>query len=251
MPFSARVLVLDTDKSHPLSIDDLLEAHGYCSMHASSIEDAAKIGHAFDQTEQWFTERGMTCLRWVPADGMPTAELTDFLTERGFQKTEFIAMTLTGWPKLEAPADIRVLPARAMRAAFRRAVADSLPPDWQGPSELFSEACEERLDDAPFDAFVAMIENEPAGWGALHQVGDIGRLTPIEVSRACKERGVEAALLAHGLALAKRLMLKIVCTTVAESETEKISSLERAGFVPDGRFVQYDRAAGDRDADPS
>ena len=43
MPFSARVLVLDTDKSHPLSIGDLLEAHGYYSMHASSIEEAAKI----------------------------------------------------------------------------------------------------------------------------------------------------------------------------------------------------------------
>ncbi|MCH8243610.1 MAG: hypothetical protein IH897_13510, partial [Planctomycetes bacterium] len=83
------------------------------------------------------------------------------------------------------------------------------------------------------------------------QVGDIGRLMPIALPQEYKERGVEEALLAHGLALAKRLMLKIVCTTVAESETEKNSSLERAGFVPDGRFVQYDRAAGDRDADPS
>ncbi|MCH8111313.1 MAG: diguanylate cyclase [Proteobacteria bacterium] len=46
MPFSARVLVLDTDKSHPLSIGDLLDAHGYCSMHASSIEDAAKIAES-------------------------------------------------------------------------------------------------------------------------------------------------------------------------------------------------------------
>lgn len=222
-----------------------------CQFREVLIEDAATIGSAFDQAEQWFAERGMTCLRWVPADGMPTAELTDFLTERGFQKTEFIAMVLTGWPKLVAPADVRVLPARAMRAAFRRAVADSLPPDWQGPTELLSEACEERLDDAPFDAFVAMIENEPAGWSALHQVGDIGRLTPIAVSRAYKERRVETALLAHGLALAKRLMLQMVCATVAESDTDEISSLERAGFVPDGRFMQYDRAADDRDAAPS
>lgn len=46
MPFSARVLVLDTDKSHPLSIGELLEAHGYCSLHADSIEDAATIAGA-------------------------------------------------------------------------------------------------------------------------------------------------------------------------------------------------------------
>ena len=83
------------------------------------------------------------------------------------------------------------------------------------------------------------------------QVGDIGRFAPVAVSRAYKERRVDTALLAHGLALAKRLMLPMVCTTVAESETDQINSLERAGFVPDGRIVQYDRAAGDRDADPS
>ena len=43
MPFSARVLVLDLDDSYPLSISEVLDAHGYWSIHADNIEDAARI----------------------------------------------------------------------------------------------------------------------------------------------------------------------------------------------------------------
>lgn len=222
-----------------------------CQFREVLIEDAATIAGAFDQAEQWFAERGLTCLRWAPADGQPTAALTSFLTKRGFRETQFMAMVLPDWPDLEAPTDVRVLPARAMRAAFRRAVAGSIPRGQRDAAELVADAYEQRLDDPPFDAFVAMVENEPAGWGALHQVGDVGRLTPIAVLTAYKERRVTLALLAHGLALAKRLMLKTVCTTVAEGEMEEITLLERAGFVSDGRIVQFDRTVGDRDEEPS
>ena len=43
MPFSARVLVLDTVGSQPLSIKELLDAKGYCGLFARTIEDAARI----------------------------------------------------------------------------------------------------------------------------------------------------------------------------------------------------------------
>ncbi len=43
MPFSARVLVLDTVGSQPLSIKELLDAKGYRGLFARTIEDAARI----------------------------------------------------------------------------------------------------------------------------------------------------------------------------------------------------------------
>jgi len=215
----------------------------FCQFREVVIENPSDLEKAFERTEQWFRERGIVCLRWVPADGAGSAELTDFLTQKGFRRSVWIALVLPDWPDLQPPEDVRVLPARAMRAAFRQAVVGMLPEDQRESSlaELTVEAFEDRLDDPSYDACVALAENRPAGWYALHQVGDIARIATISVLPGHEDQRVEVAMLHHGLTLAHRLVPRVVCATVDENDVWRRGWLERAGFVPDGEITHFDR----------
>lgn len=179
----------------------------------------------------------------MPADGAGSPELTDFLTQRGFCRSVWTAFVLPDWRELQPPDDVRVLPARAMRTAFRQAVVGMFPEDQLATpfAELTVEACEDRLDDPSYDACVALVENRPVGFYALHQVGDIARIAVLSVLPGHLDQGVEVAMLHHGLTLARRLEPRVVCATVDEHDTLRHGWLAQAGFVPDGEITHFDR----------
>lgn len=207
------------------------------------IEDPADVSRAFKQAEQWFSDRGLICRRWTPADGAESTVSSEFLEGNGFRRSALTAFVLPQWPELETPEHVRILPARAMRSAIQRTVNETASKEIQnaGLVDLWAEAQVERLNDPSYDASVALIDQEPAGWYALHQVGDIGRIVAVEVSPRFAEQGVEAAMLAHCLALAHRLMPRIVCASVLEGDDRRRRWLQQAGFVADGEIVQFER----------
>ena len=103
-----------------------------------------------------------------------------------------------------------------------------------------SDACLERMDDAPFDMFVAMIGERPAGRGALYQVGDIARIIDLAVLPPFVDRGVDRALLAHVLAMAKRLAMRNICMQI-DPDDPRCDWLEAIGFVSDGTIIEFER----------
>jgi GNAT superfamily N-acetyltransferase len=207
------------------------------------IDDAAKIGDAFAEAEGWFGSRGLRCHRWAPAGGVACEDLTGFLLGKGFRQHSFSAMALTQWADLQPSADVRVLPARAMRAAFVETLACSDRPNAPLNLTHFRDACLERLDDAPFEMMIAMVDKKPAGRCALFQTGDIARVMDLAVLPAFQHRGVEAALLANVLALARRMAMRNICTMAPADDVERLQLFEQIGFARAGELVEFDRIA--------
>lgn len=203
------------------------------------IASAGDVRRAFDEAEAFFDEQEITCLRWALAADQPGEAIAPFLIEAGFVKRPLSAWVLTKWVDRDAPDDVRVLPARAMRATlgrmFETAESDAVRTDAR-------ETCLHRMDDPQYDMFLAMIGDQPAGRCALYQVGDFARVTDLHVADGFDQEHVGAALLAHVLAMARRLSMRKILTLHREGEEVWRVLLDQWGFVEDGRFDEFDRA---------
>jgi GNAT superfamily N-acetyltransferase len=192
--------------------------------------------------EAFFAERDLRCRRFALAEAQRPEAIEPTLRAAGWVRDDRVAMVLAENPDLTAPAGIRVLPARPMRAAFRACWADwarFLPVEQQ---DAAVEVATERLDDHRLDAFVAMVEGKPAGAAALFQVGDIGRIDDFHVLGDFRDGEVAKALLAQVLTLARRLSLRIVVAAPLAREPATRSLLTCHGFAEAGPLVEYGRA---------
>ncbi len=217
---------------------DLVEANQFREV---MMPNSAPLARAFEQCEAWFAERNLRCRRWAPAGGTAAPELRGFLLEHGFQTREWTALAAVRWVDLRAGGDVRILPARALRAAYRDTFLQATSPASEHERVVLADAYAERLDDPPFDMFVALCEGRPAGRCALYQVGDIARVMDLTVLDAFEGRGVETTLLAHVLALAKRLAMRNICAQVESGEAHQLAWFTAAGFEPDGAISEFER----------
>ncbi|MEK6799744.1 MAG: GNAT family N-acetyltransferase [Planctomycetota bacterium] len=207
-----------------------------------SLETSADLPVAFEQCEQCFAQQNLTCRGWTPAEGTPPTILADFLARRGFVPRRTTIMRLTTWEAIQADAAVRILPARAMRAAFRATFVESHSNQAAVDAETLADAASERLDDPQLDMFVANIDGRPVGRIGLHQVGDIARVVDLHVVPSASPEKVGASLLAHALGLARRLTIPMVLTQVPEGDEPLRMLFTRAGFVEDGQVVEFGRS---------
>ncbi len=205
------------------------------------IEDPAKIPEAFEQAEAWFRERKLYCHRWAPAEGRAVPELADFLTRHGFRRRQYVSMSLVRWVDQKTPEHVRILPARAMREAYRETFTHADVPEPSTIRKLLAEAALERLDDPQLDMVVALWDKRPAGHSGLYQVGDIARVMNLNVLPEFSGRGIEQALLGHVLTIAKRLAMRNVLTQIDETDRGGRTVLGESGFTDDGEIVEFDR----------
>lgn len=207
------------------------EAPGDNAFREVLVDTEAGLAPAWSEVSAFYGARQLTCRRWVPSSEQNVELLADFLAERGLAPRRFVAMRLRDWPHLPVNEAVRVLPARAMRKAFR-ALHDS-------PSD--AGLSEQRLDDAQFDVSVALLDGQPAGRCGLLQVGEIGYICDLYVAESFRRRGVATRLLDEVLQLARRLMMKVVCAKVPAGHGAALALCEAHGFIEDGVLFEFDR----------
>lgn len=196
---------------------------------------------AFETVEAFYREKGLTCACWVPAADQPPEQVAEMLAPHGFARRESIAMLHDGSrPPAAADESLRVIGARAMRRAYTRICTERFA-DYQSPTDELVAAQLERLNDPQYDAFVAMLADEPAGTITVHQVGDIGRIRDIFVVPALRRRGVGLALVAFALATAARWSLRTICTAISVENTIGRTLLTRVGFMEGATIVSFCR----------
>jgi GNAT superfamily N-acetyltransferase len=192
-------------------------------------------GHGMDaawrEVEDFYSTQGLVCRRWVPSAAQRPEALEPHLAAHGFVRRTITGLALTSWPQGDASTRIRVLPARAMRRAFRGLHA----------SEEEATLAERRLDYAQFDVYVALCEDVPAGRCGLMQAGEIAEVRELFVVPHARRRGVGSALLAEALSLARRLMMRIVVSRLPHGADEALGFLEKRGFTADGVLVEFER----------
>ncbi len=207
------------------------------------VEDTERFSEAFEQEEQWFHDQGLFCHRWVPSFGQSVTALEAFLAPHGFRGRRVSAWVLTKWVALQTRRAVRIVHARALRDVFRSTFLDVDAPDTPGLRQSRADVGAERLDDPNYDSFVALMDGKPVGRGTLFQVGDIALITDLAVVGRHSGHHVEQVLLAHLLALAKRLAVPHICAMLKSDERTWSTMFESAGLVRDGEFVEFVRDA--------
>jgi len=186
---------------------------------------------AYIRAERYYAERGLSCLSWTPASAQPVEPVEKLLRAKGWRRVDVVAMGLVNWDGLKVAPDpsIRILPARAMPKAYRSTFED----------DTRSDAARDRLNDSNLDAFVAMLDGQPAGRISYLSVGDAARLTDVYVPPVFRRHRVGRMLAAHFLQLARRLLPKVVVASVASEDTVGQAFLARCGFVLIGTTTQF------------
>lgn len=212
------------------------ECNQFREVWVDSADEAAK---AIEQADAHFAESGLTCNRWAPAEDQKPETIEPTLLAAGFRRDDRVAMALDGWPaSMESPGQYRVLPARAMRAAFAE-VCRQRATDAEGDARV--EVDNERLDDHRLDAFVLMDGKKPVGVCSLFQVGDIGRIIDLYVVESARRQKAGTEMACHIIALARRLTVSVVCLEVRETNEQAIAFVKQCGFVEAGRLVEFVR----------
>ena len=205
------------------------------------VDDPTNLVQAYEQAESWFRDRELVCHRWAPATGVATAELSEMLIARGFKARTYTAMSLNAWVDVEPVDDVRILPARAMRQAFRATFVDASSPVSKSTREIVADAANQRLNDPQYDMFVAIVSGKPAGRCALYQVGDIARVLGLSVGDDFSGRGVDRVLVSNALRLAKRLGMSNICTQISSDDDVGRALFTSAGFVAGGSITEFER----------
>ncbi len=203
--------------------------------------DPLALSAAYEEAEGFFFEQGMICRRWTPALDEPVGALAEFLEARGYRRRDVVVMALVDWPPRRAATDLRILPARPMREAYRATFAAEAATETLAQTQ--ADAAIERLDSASLDVFVALDGQRPVGRGGVLQVGDIGRVSDVFVVPDARGRGFATAILTHVLNFTRRLAPRIICTEVDADNQVGIALLERCGFVRDRVICEFDRVS--------
>ncbi len=204
------------------------------------LDDPGLIAEAFEQTTAWFASRGLQCFRWSSAMDTHSEPLADFLSARGFKQRRLLALHLAEWQTTAPSPMVRILPARALRETFRETFFESPLPADAAMREMLADSFMERLDDPQLDMFVATMDGKPAGRCGLYQVGDIARILDLVVLPKFADRGVAESLLAHVLTMARRLTMPMIVAQAAEHDIARRELLRSAGFVEDGRMIEFE-----------
>ena len=164
------------------------------------VEQSDAMPAAWAQVEQLYSDRGTECCGWIPALGQSATVIEPFLLDHGLRKYTLAAMGLSDWPTLAGDPSVRILPARAMRKAFRSLHHDNREADRE----------ERRLDYAQFDVFVAIVDAQPAGRCGLLQAGEIADIRNLYVSPAFRRRHVATTLIAHALVNGGMMVISMI-----------------------------------------
>lgn len=193
---------------------------------------------AYEQTETFFGERGLTCSVWALSPEQDVQQAESLLAPHGWQRQDWLAMGLSRWDLASEEVDelIRILPARPMPKAYRQSLSDSAPGDADG-----IEAGFRRLDDANYDPFVAVVAGEVAGRAGYLEVGDIARLADFFVSQKFRDRGIDRALVAHFLRMARRLLPRAVVARADARDEQAKAFLQSCGFSAAGTLTHFRR----------
>lgn len=206
------------------------------------LEPPVDSAAAVRQAEDWFRAKGIRCSRWATAGGEAAPLLVKSLAAHGYEPVQLAVFVLTRWVDGSPPSDVRVVPARAMRAAWSELLVGETTGLDERAREETQAARLERLDNPQYDGFVALVDGRPAGRCALFQVGDLARVMDLRVGPGFVIARVGQALVRHALALAKRLMMKNNYVLARPEDAERIALLESLGFERDGDIVEFVRA---------
>lgn len=202
------------------------------------IPTGGSMSEAFDEVNAFYSSLGLTCNRWVPAVTQPAEPVEAFLTRHGYERRRKQIMELRRIEEIRANPDVRILPARAMRAALREIILQD-PFHPEETREAAADATLDQLDEPRFEMSVAMLRGAPAGFGALLEAGEIGAIYSVVVLERFQRQGVARTLMKHLLALSQRLALRTTVLEIVGGHTIAESLYRQCGFETVAGYSEF------------
>lgn len=204
----------------------------------SSNGNVAAADRMLAEVKHFFSERGLTCARWIPAAEQNPDSLAQSLEPLGLQREESVALVLPRGVDGAVDPKLKFLGARAMRRAVTAILTERFSAEGDLAKDLF-ELEVGRLDDPQYDAFVAIKDERPVAMIAVHQVGDVGRIRDLYVIANARRVGFGTAAVQYAIATARRWAMRTVCAEIATNDGPALDLSAGAGFEQAGRLVQF------------
>jgi GNAT superfamily N-acetyltransferase len=198
------------------------------------------IEAAWSEAEAAFAERGCACGRWVPAGDQDAERFVAFLDARGFERVDQTAMLLTHWPAKSPRDGVRLVPARSVQAKCRALIAAAMAEGGDASEEAVDVALV-HLDDPQLEWWVAVIGGEAVGIGGIYQVGDLATVRDLFVAPDRRRAGIGTAIIAHLLAIARRLTPRVIVASAPSSSSDLTTFLTASGYEPAGAITEFHR----------
>ncbi len=181
-----------------------------------------------DQIEAFFRERGIQ--PWIEVCPLAHRSLQTLLQQRGYRPEStlnVLALALKDWTAAPASA-IQVREARPDEAQlWLQTVAEGFAGDGSRPEAM--RIIEPSWHSATATCFLAWLDGQPAGGGALFVQQGVAGLGSASTRPAFRRRGVQTALLQFRLQRAQTIGCDLAMTITAPGSASQ-RNIERAGF---------------------
>jgi ribosomal protein S18 acetylase RimI-like enzyme len=211
----------------------------------AAIPDGLSAAEAFAIARDHFAAQGSPWWKCVLNPSLPverTAPLAEHLLANGYTRETSDILYLDRMPTatVAEAAGVRIIPARASYRHARQLAEEAAAA--AGEPQL-AEALILDLDDPHFDAVLALIGNDVAGYVGVLAAGEIGRIETLLVSAKQRRRGVGRTLMSRALEICARSLFKHVFLSCRPANAPAQALYAQLGFRNVGDFVNY-RAAG-------
>src|SRR5688500_15217608 len=141
----------------------------------AALADGTPPADAMEEVRAHFTAQGTRCAQVVMNPSAPphrTAPLVEHLTGLGWQTRAFDVLYLAGWPggSLRETPGLTIIPTRASFRHARELFEEAARP-WGEPQ--VAEAAMSHLDDAHWDALLALKSGRAVGGIGVLAVGEV------------------------------------------------------------------------------
>ena len=199
---------------------------------------------AMKEVEGHFAERGSRCLSWVMNPSAPAAQtrpVVEHLLRLGYSAREEEVFYLRRAPEgpIAQVGGLKIIPARASYRHSRELARESAAERWPEVADQLAEAWVGHLDDAHFDALIALKEDRAvAGVGVL-AVGELGLIEGLFVSKEHRRAGIGRTMMSRAMEICARSLFRHVFLAVQPTNAGAIGLYRKLGIETIGRATRY------------
>lgn len=214
---------------------------------ANHVRDAAlpegmSPADALAQVDAFFEPEGVRCAYWVMNPSAPAAArepLIEHLLAGGHTALALDVLSLDriALPAAVAPADLKIIPARAS-FAHSRALFEIVCQESAYPAQV-ADAAMMHLDDPQWDALLALKGGEPAAFAGVLAFGELGLIEDVYVAPAFRRQGLARLMMIRILDICARSLFKHIMLSVLASNAPAQALYAGLGFKKIGEMTQY------------
>jgi ribosomal-protein-alanine N-acetyltransferase len=209
-----------------------------------ALAAGASAERATQEVRDFFAERGGRCLSWVMNPSAPppqTRPMVDHLLASGYRAREQEVFYLRRAPEgpVAQVGGVKISPAWASYRHSRDLARESAAQCWPDIAEQLADAWVAHLDDAHFDALIALKEDRAVASVGVLAVGELGLIEGLFVSKEHRRQGIARTMMSRAMEICARSLFRHVFLAAEPANDAAKGLYRKLGFEEIGRATRY------------